>query len=451
MVDGSPSVLGRRLQQLKVRFLADGFVRQVGTLMMLTAAGQGIYVLAGPFIGRLYSPEEVGIFGLFFALWTALAPFVCGLFDIAIAPARDDRSAENATAVALVCAILVSMLAAGGFALAITGLSFGMGVFPLWAPVLLFAVMLLHGMVLILNAWAIRKQTVLSISRANFSMNLTRSVLQVTGGFVVPFWAVLAAGEVVARAGQVAMLARSAVGAFSPKVRFSAIWEKAVAARQYPMIFGPAFAMDSAATLLQTAMLGALFGVAEMGQYFMMRRTLDLPVAFIFRSLSDLYLARYLGLIEQKSLHLRRFFGRSVLLLAGMGVAALLPVVIWGEVLFRLFYGGNWGVAGTLAAIMAPAFILNFAVAPVSRIFEASAMPQLRLVPGVVNLSGSLVAYGATVYFDLDFYGAVACISAAVCVYYLCYLVAGFMAARTRMGNGNDNRATDTLTSSRIQ
>ena len=421
-------MITRGLSWLK-RFKTHPFVRQISGMMAMTALGQGLYMLAGPFIGRIYSPEQIGYFGLFVAIWTVLALFACGLYDIAIPAARNDAEARRLSGVSALLGIGIGSASGAALSLAVMQGWFGLGIFPRWVGAVMSVGMLAQMMVLIAQAWAVRRDEVLAIGRANVLMNGLRSILQVAGGLIYPLWAMMIAAEIVARIAQARQMVHNRSGGAVRLFAWDGIFSTVKNYRRFPIVFGPAFALDSLATLLQTAMLGLLFGAAEMGQFFLMRRTLDLPVAFAFRSLSDLFLARQILMARQAPHRLRPFFLRSAAMLALIGLAASAPLLICGAELFSLFYGANWGVAGTLAALMVPAMVLNLAVAPVARVFQITDKSHLRLLPGVVNVGGTLLVLWAADRYALNLAETVAGISLAISVQYVVYFLAGYHAA----------------------
>jgi O-antigen/teichoic acid export membrane protein len=97
--------------------------------------------------------------------------------------------------------------------------------------------------------------------------------------------------------------------------------------------------------------------------------------------------------------------------------------------LFALIFGPEWRQAGVLAAIMAPAAVINLAVAPVARIFALTSRPQLRFWFSVANLGGTLIALGAVKVLALDLVGATVALSIASFLAYVIYFVAGYVAS----------------------
>ncbi len=410
-------------------YKGHAFLRQIGAMMGLTALGQGLYLLAGPFIGRLYSPAEVGVFGLFVTAWTFLALFACGLFDLAIPSAVDDDEARRLSGLSVILGLAISVVAGIAISIATIEELLGFGIMPVWSGGVMTMGMIAQMFVLIRQGWVVRRNRVMLIGQANVLMNGLRSFFQVLGGLLSPIWAVMVAGEIVARLAQAHWMARKNGGDGREEFAWQRLYGIASSYRRFPIVFGPAFLFDSVAVLVQTSMVGSIFGAAAMGQFFLMRRTLDLPVAFAFKSLSDLFLARQLAIAREAPHRLRPFFLRSSLALFVCGAVVSVPLFLWGADLFVLFYGSDWGVAGTLAAIMAPAMVLNLSAAPVSRVFQISSKAHLRLLPGIVNLSASLLVLAFAERYAWGLEATVIGVSAAISAQYLVYFAAGYFAA----------------------
>lgn len=403
-------------------------------MVMLTAIGQGLYVLAGPLIGRIFSPDQLGYYGLFFTLWVVAGGAVCLMYDYAIAVVRDEGDARDLTWLCLVLGGCVSLLAGAGLAVSAAGQWFGLGMFPVWAGPL-FSLALLIGIAnQLAQNWRVRRNDVLKIGRSNVTLNALRGLSQVLLGLLSPVWYMLIAGEIAGRVAGTAQLLSGSGGkgaAFFPGWR--RLWRTMRTHKTFPAVFGPAFILDASAMLLQLWALGILYGPVIMGQYFLMRRTLDMPVAFAVKSLTDLFHARQIVEAREAPERLRSSYVRASATLAAGGFAAGLPVLLFGNELFRLFYGPNWGLAGTLAAIMVPAMVLNLAVAPVSRIFLLSPRPYLRLLPGVAINILTVAAIVLALRQSLPITQTVALFSAAIAAQYLVYFAAGYFAAGRAM------------------
>ena len=421
----------RRLLRYGYGIARTPFGRSVSSLMILTALGQGLYLAAAPLLGRLYSPEAFGLYGLFYLFVTTSAMFICLNYDAAIPAAVDEADAQDLAEVAIrlsviVCA-LVGLLMTGVIALDVMGF----GVLPWWTGLLAFVVLLLQALIQVFQAWYVRMQTAVMIGQAGVTLNLVRGSSQVGLGVWGGSWWGLGLGEALGRIGALIHLTR-ARGAWRPR---KSLWSLTLPLavlrryRQFPLVFLSNSAIDAVVVFAQVATLNAIYGPVGMGQYFMMRRTLDLPVAFAFRSLSDIFYGRMASDCREAPERVKPFYVRSFLILAGIGFIGATPLLLFGEQIFEIVLGPFWGEAGRMAAVMVPSAVLNLAVAPASRIFGLSKRPWLRSVYTIVNaVSMALVLFLATT-LDWTLFTTTVGLSVATCIVYLSYYLAGLFAA----------------------
>lgn len=420
--------------------LRSPFTRNVGSMMMFTAVGQSVYLLSGPLIGRIFSPSEFGLYGLFYTFAITAVGVIFLNFDFAVPAAATDEEARDLTwGAAAIAAVFIPLSGA-----VMAGFSFwniaGFGTLPLTAALLLCAVLAAQAAIQLLQNWRIRWHETIIIGKASITLNLIRGVTQIAMGLMLPTWWSLAAGEVLGRIGNVIHLAPKRRSTWRERNKASRRRVMAVLHhyRQFPIVLLPAQLTDSVVTFIQSAGLAYLFGTAGLGMFFLMRRTLDIPVAFVFRSLSDVFYARLAHDARTAPERVRPFFVRSVLLIAGFGMLAAIPFMMISPALFALIFGPEWREAGILAAIMAPAVLMNLAVAPVARIFALTDRPQLRFCFSLTNVIGTILALAAAKYWSLDLVYATAMLSAATFTAYVAYFIAGYVAsAALRSGSAS--------------
>lgn len=402
--------------------------------MALTALGQGVYLATAPILGRLYTPEAFGLYGLFYTFVVTAALFICLNYDIAIPAARDDAEAEDLSRGSLIFALLLAPLF-GCLAAAFCYWDIaGFGRLPAWSGLIVAGVLLFQALIQIMQSWRVRRQDTLVIGRAGVTLNFVRGGVQVLAGLLGGTWWGLGLGELLGRLGNAVHLGRERPERPGWKPRFDGSlfrppWTVLRRYRQFPVVLLPSQAMDSVIQFIQIAWLTFLFGPAGLGQYFIMRRTLDLPVAFAFRSLGDVFYARLADHARNAPHHVRPFFVRSFLVLLVLGLIGGAPLMFFGPQIFRLVFGQSWGEAGLLAAVMTPAAVMNLAVAPASRVFALTRRPGLRYVFTLCSLVGTVLVLGAGWRCNLDLVGVTAGLSAVVSLSYFAYFLAGVVAA----------------------
>ena len=213
------------------------FTRNVLTLLSGTAIAQLIPLLATPVLTRIYTPEQFGALAILLAVANPLSLLVCGRYDLTVVLPRDDERANVLARLALLLAMVVSLLLGGllwSFREPLSGLMGGEVALP---PVLLAPLLfLLMGFFQPLNNWLIRKQAFRAMS--------VNKMVQTTGITLVSlglgWWAFehgLMVGYVAGWALYVAfgaMQVRWKGFRFRP-LQFAAMREAAMAYRSFPL------------------------------------------------------------------------------------------------------------------------------------------------------------------------------------------------------------------------
>lgn len=424
------------------RLTRSTFSLHLSRLLLLTAAGQGLYLAVAPILTRTVTPADFGLYGLFFAYAATAASFVALFYDASIPAAGDDRSAGELAAGALLATVAMSVLGGSMMSLAVAANLFGLGALPVWSGLLAGLLMLLHGVLVVQQSWRVRIGDPVAVGWSNLSLNVGRGLSQVGFALGGLGWAGLALGEIV---GRILGGLHAWRGPTPPDRRPSwrLNWQTMVAYRRFPLVLMPAQLLEAVIAFLHLAVLGLLFGPVLLGQYYLMRRTLDLPLAFATKALSDLFYSRQAEYARNAPERVRPFYVMGFVGLLAVGAVGAAPVVVFGAPLFGLVFGEAWRPAGALAAIMAPAAVMNLAVAPIARVFFLSARPQLRYAFTAAHAVGILTALAVTWRWKLDVLGATACLSAATVASYAIYFVAGYVAAgRIARADDDLNRST---------
>jgi O-antigen/teichoic acid export membrane protein len=407
----------------------SGLARNISGIMLLTAVGQGSYLAIGPLLTRHVSPAEFGLYGLFYAFMITVANFACLYFDFAIPVPREDADAGALTLGAVVIGAASCGLACIVFAAFIAFRAFGFGLFPYWAAPLCAVLLAVQITIQLQQAWRVRRQEAPSIAWGNLTLNLARGAAQVSLAILTGSWLALVAGEFAGRIFNSLQLARGLTTKTLALQPWRKVWRTLSRYRHFPLVLMPASLIDSVVSFGQTAAMGLLFGPAAMGQYFLMRRSIDLPVGFVFRTLSDLFYSHLADHARNAPERIRPFFTLTFFALLAGGCLLSWPLILFGPQLFRWAFGAPWEQAGRLAAIMTPAAVMNLSVAPISRVFAITRRQGLRYVFSTVSFLGNVTVLGVVRWRGLDIFQATLGISAVAVVSYFLYFLTGYVAS----------------------
>jgi O-antigen/teichoic acid export membrane protein len=403
--------------------------RNISGIMLLTAVGQGSYLAIGPFLTRHVSPAQFGLYGLFYGFMITVSYFACLYYDFAIPVPREDRDAGDLTIGAAAIGAVACGLSSIIFAAFIAFRAFGFGLFPYWAAPLCGLLLAVQVTVQLQQTWRVRRREAPSIAWGNLTLNLVRGGAQVVLAILTGGWLALVAGEFAGRIVNSLQLARGLTTTTLSPRPWRRVWRALCRYRHFPLVLMPAQMLDAVVGFGQTAAMGLLFGPAAMGQYFLMRRSIDLPVGFVFRTLSDLFYSHLADHARNAPERIRPFFTLTFFALLTGGCLVSWPLMLFGPQLFRWAFGAPWEQAGRLAAIMTPAAVMNLSVAPISRVFAITRRRGLRYVFSLASFFGNLVVLGLVRWRGLDIVHATMGIAAVAMISYALYFLMGYVAS----------------------
>lgn len=408
-------------------FAARPFARNMALLAGGTAIAQVATVIAAPAITRLYSPEAVGLFGVFMAFTGIAAVVACGRYDLAIVSAKNRTDAALLTTLAAGIAAPATVACAFLFLLFIVRQWFGFGAFPAYMAAVAGAAAFLTAVFTALRYWFVREEDFSFIGRFSAAQGITRAIGQVAFGFVIPAAGGLIAGDVLGRlVGIFASLRRTAatVRAEVAAAGRGALRRVAAAYREFPQYSLPSSLIDSLALQLPVPLLAQLYSVSLAGELTLVQRLLGLPVAFIGASVADAFHGRAAAHLRDAPDQVRGLFLRTARALFLSGLGPILLIMAVSPAAFGWIFGEEWRGAGTLAAIIAPLALVQLTVSSVSRIVTlVEGGPRMKLVYDVLAIAlaiGCLLAGRAA---GLAPYTAVALYAGGQIAAYVLYFV----------------------------
>ncbi|PND37790.1 polysaccharide biosynthesis protein [Paucibacter aquatile] len=342
--------------------MRSGLLRSTLTLLAGGVLAQALPLLLGPWLTRIYSPEEFGQFASLWALAANLAVVACARYEFALP--LETEEADAAVLMALCARLLLAM----------TGVAALVGLILAWlaeagqGPALLLPLAVLAGgLSQWLTLWASRV--------GRFSATALARVLQYGGAALLQLglgllafgvWGLLL-GPIVAGLAAALVLARPApAGGWQMLWRQPWVELRAMARRhrEFPLLNTPhAFAgalQDSLALFLLVWWLGD----ASAGFWALALRYLKAPAGLVGSALSQPLYTRLVALqtVEQA----RQLVQRLLLLLLALGLSLAVLLMVWGPDLFVWLFGERWREAGQLARALAPYIALHFVASPLS-------------------------------------------------------------------------------------
>jgi O-antigen/teichoic acid export membrane protein len=133
-----------------------------------------------------------------------------------------------------------------------------------------------------------------------------------------------------------------------------------------------------------------MYGVAMGGYYSLVWKAISVPSVLVTVAIADTFHSRLASLVRDEPERVAALFRTTSagLLLAGSVPAFVLGV--WGEPIFGWAFGALWRVSGEIAALVAPWYLAQFIVSPLSRVVVVLSGQETKLIWDVACL-GSLL------------------------------------------------------------
>lgn len=346
------------------------FLRNVLTLMTGTTLAQAIPIAAMPLLTRLYTPEDFGVLALYMSLAGMISVVITARYEVAVMLPERDEDAASLVSLSICIAGVISL------ALLIVVFTFNENIQALlnntaigpWLYLLPITVFV-TGLWQALNYWNNRAKKFkrLAISRVaqGGGMTVTQFVLSAlsAGGLILGYLAGQVCGLLVFltrtwREDRALLSQVSAVTMLDNARRYS----------KFPKYSTLGALLDNTAVQMPVLMLSKFHDTHIVGIFSLTFRALNLPMALIAASFSQVLFQRFVVLQRENPDRLAPFVLKLFFGLLGLMVPLVIFVYVVGPDLFAIIFGETWRQAGDYATVLIFAVAIRFAVSPLSTV-----------------------------------------------------------------------------------
>ena len=332
----------------------SGLRRAVLTLLAGGALAQALPLALGPWLTRLYTPVEFGVYHLFAAVAAMLAVVACARYEFALPMAVDEGEAEALNALCLwllLGATAVAAIAGALWALTVAAL------WPLWLPLAVLGL----GAVSLATLAATRAQRFRDLAAARVVQHGGGALAQGLAGLAQAGVAGLIAATLVAAAAAAALLRLPLAGWWRvPRAR---LWAAARRHRDFPLLNTPHAFAGALLDTLSLALVASSQGIAAAGFWGLVMRYLKAPATLVGVAVSQ---ALYPRLAAQDRAAGRRDVRRVMAALAALAAPLVLLLWAFAPLAFGWAFGPAWRDAGELARALALYIGLHFIASPLA-------------------------------------------------------------------------------------
>ncbi|MBC7323070.1 MAG: oligosaccharide flippase family protein [Acetomicrobium sp.] len=338
-------------------------LKSVLIITSASAISQAILFLISPFITRLYTPGDLGIYTMYTSLVGFLSMVSALHLELAI-PLPESR--DEACLVSLIAYLVVCMIVL--FMSGLTWAHFSVSLYKAKSDIVSFLRIfmplgiLIAGFTIISSTIHIRNQNFTLLSQARLVYAFSFAPLQLILGFLHCGAIGLIISSLIARCLELGSLWRKQFFHFIYPA-FNMLGKHNIFLvlskyRNFPLATVPASLANSAASYLPPVILGYLHGTSIAGYYGLAFRVLQLPFSLLGSSLSKVFFAHASeahrkGRLDQITVSfLRANFTFSIYTFPFLAIVC--------PDLFDIVFGQKWRMAGIYAQYLMPLLCLTF-------------------------------------------------------------------------------------------
>ncbi|MCO5272945.1 MAG: oligosaccharide flippase family protein [Cyclobacteriaceae bacterium] len=346
--------------------MTNNFNKNVLVLFTGTTLAQAIPIAVSPILTRLYTPEDFGVFAIFFSITNLLGVVATWRYELSIVlPSEEDE----ADLIEYLCFLIAFVFALMLFVLTLflnerIASLLGRPDIASWLYLVPLSVFF-TGIIQTINYRLNRGR--------NFREMSTIKIIQTSSsgvsGIVLGLARFSLNGLVISQLfGQLmAIGSRYFKKKIGIKHRASSVLHIARKYKNFAM-GTPGALLNKAATSLPIFLMSKLADKNQVGYYGLVERSIGAPISLISYSVSQVLLeeiaSRYrMGLpIRSKILRL----SRNLFL---VGIIPFGVLCIFASEIFKFVFGSEWVQAGSYASVLSIAFFARFIVSPLSSVF----------------------------------------------------------------------------------
>jgi O-antigen/teichoic acid export membrane protein len=365
----APPLVSKFIDRILLYLAKGGFLKAVAKLSGATFLGQVVSILASLILTRLYTPADFGVLGVFMAIATQLAVFICMRYEWAVLPAKEDKKAADliflasiitfwmTMAIAIVCAISGEQIAGWVKVPALARF--------LWLMPIATAA---AGLFQIFNYWALRQKDFSIVAKAQVAKSLWSNGIQIGLGFLNTGALGLLIGYVVNQSAGLQPLMSFFWRNGRQFVRDFSLVRCLGVGKEYGKFVTSCVAssfFNYAAISAPAILLAFYYGTEEVGLFALAQRISSIPAVLIGNSISQVYFANACELIHTDPKELDKLYTRTTILLFGISLVVGF-VLLFAPWIVPTLFGKQWQTSGTMCQYMAPMLLSTLCVSPLT-------------------------------------------------------------------------------------
>jgi len=353
------------------KILNSELFKNTSILVSGTILAQLIPILLQPVLRRYYSPEIFGAYTVYLSLVGILMMVASFKYELAIILPKKNKEAANIFFISVIINFLFNLLLFIVIVIFKPGLLLFLNLSNEFAFFLYLvpAGVFLFNLYQSINYWLIREKKYFAISKNKLVRRGFEGVAQVSLKYTGSSLGLLL-GDIFGHCANITYgIYQSIKNGLKlryfniKKIRY--VLNKYSEYPKYNLFPG---LLSASSYLLPAILINKLFNSELAGFFDLSKLVLSIPMALIATSISNVLLERISAKFKKSDTIRKDLFSIAGFVIFIM-IIEILIIVLWGENLFKIFFGKQWEYAGAISKILVWSYALNFLVASFSSIF----------------------------------------------------------------------------------
>ncbi len=392
---------------------------------------QLLLLILSPIITRLYTPEDFGLYTVYFSLLSLFSMIISLRYDIAIPVPKDNIRALYLMVLALICTAFLSLmvfLLCFGFNKNIAAIAKqpNLANYLMILPIGLIMV----GVYNILTYYSVRRCLFSLIARAKIFQGLGMIFTQLIIGVMVRKPIGLVLSTLIGHSLSILVMLRWYIT--NEKGLFKIIKKRYISkiARRYykfPLFSTPAILINSLGMYLPAIVFSMLFGSTIAGWYGLVLQVVAAPLGLIGQAVGQVYTGQGASLKNQGSVsELRGLYARVMLACFVVALPFAMILFFFGAPIFSFIFGQQWYDAGYFSQLLSFMFLIEFSVVGPSQNLALLERQDLSLYWSIFFTVLIAASFYPAFYYHADYMTTLVYLSIAKSIGYITMVALNF-------------------------
>lgn len=423
---------------------ASTFFSNIIVLVGGVVSANIVTLLASPIITRLYHVDSFGVVAVYISLLSFISVIASLCYEFAIPLPEDDESAINIFVLSIFTVMIMSSISSLIIVLFSEQILTWANMQTLKPYIWLLPIGLLGaGTYKVLNYWAIRSKDYRKIAKTRINQGLSRAISQIGLGLARFDTLGLIIGEIFFNVGGTISLAKYLIKKnrdLFGKVSFRKVKEASKRYKKFPLIASGSQLLNTMGWQLPPLFLATIYGAQVTGWFYLVIKVASAPMGLLGNAVAQVYYGNAPRLISENPIGLKRLFLKTTKTLFLVGIVPIIVLAIFGPQLFSIIFGSEWEEAGIYARIMAPAFLMQLTVSPLSMTANLMERQDMQFIGDLIRSIGIVILF--TLAKELKF-SSIQTICLLSGIIFFTYLLYFFIYLKLISKNASSNKEID--------